>query len=132
MGFIRSRQVHETRLGQRAVGKDNEILRAIDEVCGSPVGLDDPSLKPALEDDPITDRVGASEVESNTGEHVIQGALQRQAEHNRESAGGRNQGANREAENIGYQSQSCSEVYHADHEVLSETPLTRLVLEDEE
>ena len=75
-----------------------------------PVQFDNAAFRAPFNLDPIPRFVGVAETEHESGENVVQAALERETEHDGNYAGGREQALNGEIENIGDDGESCSQI----------------------
>jgi len=81
--------VDDLRLGDGAVRHDRQVPLCCQNVRRPPVHLDDPSVGPALDANPITWSIGATYIQYDAEKHIAQRALQRQPEDDRDRARGR-------------------------------------------
>ncbi len=93
--------VNNPRLRNCAVGHDCEISVSSPHMDSTPVHLDDPALGSALKTNPIARHIRATATEDDAGKHVIQCALECETEDDGGDPGCRQQGLDREIEDIG-------------------------------
>ena len=94
MSAGRRADIDDLRLGNRAIGKDRKIAPAGQDVRGAPVHLDDAALGRPVDTDPVASSIRSAEAQYDPGKDVAQRALQREAQDDRDDAGGRQQPLN--------------------------------------
>ncbi len=97
---LRAAEIDQRGL-QDAVRNNDQIVRGAQEICRSTIGLNDLTLDPITERQPIADPVGSAGVKRDSREDVAQGALQREAEDDREHARGGDERSDRRVEDVG-------------------------------
>jgi len=97
-------------LRHHAVGDHHEIARAVLDPGGAPVDLDDQPLPLSRDGNPIARPERQFDVQRQAGEQVAQGALQREAEHDRQDAGGGDEAGHRLPEHEGGDTEQRQEI----------------------
>ena len=121
----RRADIHDLGFCDRAVGHDGKIPLRRQDMRRAPVQLDDPTLRSALEPDPIIRAIGAAEIENKAGEYVAQRALEREADDDRDGPGGREQTLDGKVEDIGYDGEEGGEIDEAREDVMEQIAFPR-------
>lgn len=132
MTAVGAAEIGQPDLGQKAVGQDDKVVRAVQQMGGTPVGFDDTAFDTVIQHDPVADRVGPAEIERDARKDVAQGALHRQAEDDGKDTRRGDQRADGKAEDIGDHREDCAEIDQADDQILNEATFSRLAFEDQE
>ena len=112
--------VDDLRFGYGAVRHDCEISPPGQNISRAPVHFDDPTVRAALEIDPVTGPVRPAETQHDAGEHVAQGTLQGKTEDYGNSARRRQQTLDREIEDIGDNGKDRGKINETREQVLKQ------------
>jgi hypothetical protein len=117
--------------GDRVVRDDREIALRGQQMGRPPVDFDDAAARLATDIDPVARPVGSAEIEHDAGKHVAQRALQRQAQDDRDDAGGGEQALDRKIENIGDDREGGRDIDKARDQVLKKFAVVQVAFDPE-
>ena len=126
----RRADIDDFRLGNGAVRNDRQVSPSGQDVCRTPVYFDNAAVRAAVETDPVTRPIRPAEAQHNAREDIPQGALECQAEDDRDHAGSREQALDRKIEDISDDGKEGGEINQAGEQVLQQLALARPVFDD--
>ncbi len=117
--------VDDLALGHDAVGDGGHVLAIGLDPDRAPVHLHHQALDIVADGDAVADVEGLLDADGDAGEHVGQGVLQRQAQHDGDDAGGGQHPLHRQAQHRVQHDQGGGDVDHPRHQVGKQSGLAR-------